>query len=490
MTRYHSLVNAYWRRAALVLILGYAAFLRLHALSSAPPGLYRDEAMNGNNALEALESHRFAVFYPENNGREGLYINVAAAFVGWFGNEAWALRLPAAVFGLLTVAGLYLLGAECFGAWTGLAAAFFLATSFWHVNFSRMALRAIAAPCFLAWSVYLLLAGMRRARWWLVAAAGAVYGLGFYTYIAYRATPLLMAFLLRRAGARVRRLFSLMAAAVAAPLALYFARHPEAFWERSGRLSVLHNPHPAVELLLNTWRTARMFFRRGDLNWRHNIAYRAELYWPVAALFALGVVVAAAHVYRSRGRKRPMPAGMPAWQAESLRYGGGSYALPLVWLAMAALPVVLSDDVLPHALRSLLMTPAVFLLAAVGAREVYTFLAARLGPRAAAVAAAVILVWLAWEPYHSYFDVWARNPNVPTAFDAATVDLAQRIRRAPGDKVVVVPLKDDLAAAPVMFLTGTYTANQQRARHIRYVPAAACPPGAAFCVSGAARYDK
>jgi 4-amino-4-deoxy-L-arabinose transferase-like glycosyltransferase len=474
VNRYHSLVNAYWRRAALVLILGYAAFLRLHALTTTPPGLYRDEAMNGNNALETLETHSFAVFYPENNGREGLYINVAVAFVGWFGNQAWTLRLPAAIFGVLTVAGLYLLGAECFGAWTGLAAAFFLATSFWHVNFSRMALRAITAPCFLVWSVYLLLSGMRRAKWWLLAAAGVIYGLGFYTYIAYRATPLLLAFLLRRATARVRRLFSLTAAAVAAPLALYFARHPRAFWERSGGISVLHNPHPAAELLLNTWRTARMFFRRGDLNWRHNIAYRAELYWPVAALFALGVLLAAVRVYRSRGHK-----------------GAAPYSLPLAWLAMAALPVVLSDEMLPHALRSLLMTPAVFLLAAVGAHQAYAWLAARFGPRAAGAAVAVILIWLAWEPWHSYFDVWARNPNVPPAFDAATVDLAERIRRTPGDKIVVVPLEDDMAAAPLMFLTRTYTANEQRARHIRYLPAAVCPPGAAFCLAaGAARYDK
>jgi hypothetical protein len=62
--------------------------------------------MNGNNALEVLETHRFEVFYPENGGREGLYINIAAGFVRWLGNEPWVLRLPAAIFGWLTVLGL------------------------------------------------------------------------------------------------------------------------------------------------------------------------------------------------------------------------------------------------------------------------------------------------------------------------------------------------------------------------------------------------
>ena len=509
-----------WRRLAVILILGYAAFLRLYLLTTTPPGLYRDEAMNGNNALEALETHRWAVFYPENNGREGLYADVASAVIAWWGDEAWAVRLPAAIFGILTVGGVYLLGSACFGAGTGLAAAFFLATSFWHVNFSRLGFRAIAAPCLLVWAAWLLTAGMRRSKWWLVAAAGAVYGLGFYTYIAYRATPLVAWFLLRRASTRMRWLFAIPAGVVAAPLAVYFARHPGDFWERAGGISVLRNAHPAWEVALNVWRTGRMFFTRGDLNWRHNIAWRGELYWPVAALFAVGVLVSAVRLWNGRGAafvgampaswrgfalRSRMPAWTPAWQAESLLHGGpcsggpkadGSklrflpaYGLPLVWLAVAALPVVFSDDVLPHALRSLLMTPAVFLLAAVGARELYGWLAARSGQRAARAAAAALLVWLAWEPYHSYFEVWARNANVPPAFDAAAMDLARRIRGTPGEKIVYVPASDAMAAAPVMFLTGSYTARGQRERQIRYVPTAACPAGARFCVEdGAARY--
>jgi hypothetical protein len=115
--------------------------------------------------------------------------------------------------------------------------------SFWHVNFSRIGLRAIAAPCFLTWSMYLLLGGVRKARLGLVLLAGAAYGLGFYTYIAYR-------------------------------LAIYFARHPGTFWGRTGQVSVLRNARPALEVVLNVWRTARMFFRHGDFIWRHNVAWR------------------------------------------------------------------------------------------------------------------------------------------------------------------------------------------------------------------------
>src|ERR1035437_10716056 len=93
-----------------------------------------DEAMNGNNAREVLETGRFAPFYPENGGREGLYINVSTLFLRFLGNQAWVLRLPAAIFGILTVWGVYLLAAELYSPPVGLLASFFLATSFWHIT--------------------------------------------------------------------------------------------------------------------------------------------------------------------------------------------------------------------------------------------------------------------------------------------------------------------------------------------------------------------
>ena len=95
--------------ALFALILLIAAGLRLYRITTIPPGLFRDEAMNGCNALDVLQTARVQVFYPENNGREGLFINISAVFVKFLGNRAWVLRLPAAIFGILTVAGVFLL---------------------------------------------------------------------------------------------------------------------------------------------------------------------------------------------------------------------------------------------------------------------------------------------------------------------------------------------------------------------------------------------
>lgn len=51
----------------LLVILAVAGFFRLWGLETIPPGLYPDEAINGNQAI----SEAGKIFYPENNGREG-----------------------------------------------------------------------------------------------------------------------------------------------------------------------------------------------------------------------------------------------------------------------------------------------------------------------------------------------------------------------------------------------------------------------------------
>jgi hypothetical protein len=107
------------RNAKIWLVLGgivlFAGFLRLYHITSTPPGLYPDEAMDGNNALEVIQTGHFQTFYIEDNGREGLYVNTLVFFIEAFGNKPWVVRLPAAIVGILTVVGMYFLGAELFG---------------------------------------------------------------------------------------------------------------------------------------------------------------------------------------------------------------------------------------------------------------------------------------------------------------------------------------------------------------------------------------
>src|SRR3989344_9433642 len=103
------------QRRRILLMLGVmiiAAFFRFWQITETPPGLYPDEAMNGTNAQEAIRTGDYKIFYPENNGREGLFINIQSLSLRIFGNEPWALRVVSAIFGILTVLGLYLMTRE------------------------------------------------------------------------------------------------------------------------------------------------------------------------------------------------------------------------------------------------------------------------------------------------------------------------------------------------------------------------------------------
>ena len=198
----------------LVAIVTLGAFLRFYQITEIPPGLYPDEAMNGNNALEALATGQFKLFYPENNGREGLFINLQAILLAIFGNEPWALRVVSALFGTFTILGIYLLAAELLSGYgilkgtdirnglrisvknpysVAILAAFFLATSYWHLNFSRIGFRAILVPFFATFAMYFLLKGLRKGAIPYLVLAGIFAGLGFYTYIAFRFMALIFA---------------------------------------------------------------------------------------------------------------------------------------------------------------------------------------------------------------------------------------------------------------------------------------------------------
>src|SRR5664279_3380071 len=95
-----------WLLLAAVFAVG--ALLRFARLDELPPGLHPDEAVNGNNAVEALRTGDYKVFYPENHGREGLFINLEAVALRLFGRfEPWVLRGTSALIGSLTVLGTF-----------------------------------------------------------------------------------------------------------------------------------------------------------------------------------------------------------------------------------------------------------------------------------------------------------------------------------------------------------------------------------------------
>jgi len=119
----------------LIAIIALAAALRLYSLDTIPPGLWPDEALNGTQAL----TEPLKLFYPENNGREGLIMWLDALSFRFLGVSMFSFPSCSRDYWHPDGLGIYLLGSEMFKKKSvGLLAAFFVATSFWHINFSRI----------------------------------------------------------------------------------------------------------------------------------------------------------------------------------------------------------------------------------------------------------------------------------------------------------------------------------------------------------------
>ncbi len=465
----------------LVGILIIAAFLRFYHFTTTPPGLYPDEAIDGNNAAEAATTGHYQVFYAEDNGREGLYVNLIAILLQYFHapHEPWVVRLPAAVAGVLTVLGLYLLVAELFGDGAGFLAAFLLATCFWHINFSRIGFRAILAPLLLTWALYFLIKAFRavrdRAAVWYAILAGVVYALGFYTYIAYRITPLLfllfIPFFKKHPGFWKRAVIFIIAAfIVAAPIGWYFLKHPADFFGRTSEISVTNSSSPLKDFAVNTVKTLLMFNVHGDDNWRHNVSGAPELFWPVGLLFVLGVILGIYALWKRWRRRAP-----PDDAALSLPL----FSLLIVfgWMILAALPAVISDEGIPHALRSILMLPPAIIFAALGGVWCYKALRKYSGRKFAITVAAIFLVAVAIFAYVDYFIIWAQNPNVPGAFNADYVPIGREINALPASTPKYVVVKAGgimtrglpMPAETTIFITDTFLPAQQQAKNVHYL---------------------
>ncbi|MFA4890281.1 MAG: glycosyltransferase family 39 protein [Candidatus Paceibacterota bacterium] len=466
------------RTIVLFAILALAAFFRFYQITTIPPGLFSDEAVNGINTLEANDTGNYKVFYPENNGREGLFINIQALSVQIFGNKPWALRGVSAMFGIFTILGLYLLTKGLFKKESvALFASFFLATSYWHINFSRIGFRAIMAPFFLVWGLWLLWrlipkedhkdefpdslaqrlhsqqhVELHRKKIISSAAlffAGLIFGFGFHSYIAYRVMPILLipAFiiLLKDKYFKEILIFLLGIFIAVMPLAVYFYVHPSEFLGRTSQVSVFTSPTPLFDLGKNVVLTIGMFFVAGDFNWRHNFAGAPELWWPVAALFLIGLVISF--------KKFLVP----------------RYALLVLWIILALAPVMISNEGIPHALRAIIVIPAVMIFAALGLDAVLQKI-----PQKAAVLVIILFTLVSLQTFNQYFIKWANNPNVPSAFSKDAADTANYLNSLPKETPKYVIMESENQNMPmsvntVMFLTDTYLEKYQKEKNIKYI---------------------
>ena len=447
--------------ALLIFILFFAVFFRLWKLNEIPPGLYPDVAINGNEVLETLKTGNFKLFYPENNGREGLMMWFIALSFSIFGVSIWSIKIVAAIIGILTVLGFYLLTKELFQTTNyklqttnlALLASFFLATSFWHTDFSRIGFRAILLPFVLVFSFYFLLKGFRQKRPLNIIISGIFFGLGFYTYISFRFAILMLPVVLipywliyKRERLQKKFLLStfyflLSIFIVALPIGIYFIQNPQDFVGRATPISVFATENPIKELVKSLILHLGMFNFYGDANWRHNFSGSPMLPWPLGILFLIGLILSFKEIFKKSN-----------YQNKNYQLLSTYYFLLTTFFAML-LPGILTYEGIPHSLRVIGVIPVVYIFVAVGGLKVYQFFNQNTNKKKLLIIASILfLVAMGFSEFNKYFFDWGENKKVEGAFTQRFVEEGKFLNSLPENiqKYVIV----NESGAPVLWPDG------------------------------------
>lgn len=160
----------------LTLILVGALTLRLYNLNKVPGSLFGDELDLGYHAYSVLKTGRdyqgnlFPLsFHSLAEWRTPLYLYSAIPTVAIFGITPLGVRIPALIFGVLSVLGIYLLSKEIFKAQKNcnalsLTASFIMAISPWSLQYSRAGFEVTEMLFFVIMGVYFFLRSLEDSK--------------------------------------------------------------------------------------------------------------------------------------------------------------------------------------------------------------------------------------------------------------------------------------------------------------------------------------
>lgn len=423
----------------LTFIVLVAAFLRLYRLHEVPSGLYGDEAFKGVEARRVLSGEEHPVFFEGNYGEEPLYTYLVAISFLLFGASGWAIHLVAAIAGLATIPLLYLLARELFPpeegqpSLVGLLAAFWLATSYWHITYSRFGIEPVLLPLFATLASYFLWRGLKSQHRGPFVWSGLFLGASLYTYQAARFWPFALFLFLgyclwrERQVRRVRLTNALLLFTVAfmvfLPLGIYALAHPHIYLARAAEVSILSPEQGNVFLtfLASVVKTMAMFALLGDSSLFRNPASRALLD-PVTLLCSLlGLGVSLSEYRKPR------------------------YLFLLLWFTVMLLPAALTTVDVPHFSRAIGVLPVVCVFPALSVERAWRWLKAKeMRPgfrRLFWSGVFCLLTLIAFLNYRDYFTPWQERPELQRGLDGLFVDTAELMNaRTVPEAVWVLPV--------------------------------------------------
>ncbi len=423
-------------KSLLILIVIIASVLRLWKLSSNPVSLFGDELDVGYQAYSILKTGKdyYGNFMPIHfhsiaEWRTPLYLYSAVPTVAVFGITPLGVRLPAAIFGILTVVALYLLTKELTNENTALIASGVVAINPWAIQYSRAGFEVTLLLFLLLLGVYLFFRSLKNGNWlWLSVAALTLTPWVYSTAKLF--TPLLMAFLFlfwRKEILGISRKYLLIAVVtgllIGLPIAYgtFFGSGAQRFsyiglftdpiiepevgtsrledararGEQGTGLKptfldrVIHNKFTFVgDNFLRNYLQPFSFdflFNKGDPNPRHSIHNMGELYKVEVIALMLGLIL----FFSSRN------------------YEVRTKALIAFWILVGVIPAALTRDGGNHATRLILILPPILFLVSVGIIDGIKLVKEKY--RVTVMASYLLLLLMCFFFYqHNY---WVHNPT-------------------------------------------------------------------------------
>ena len=420
------------KNVLLLFILLFGTILRVWSLDKVPVSLFGDEIDVGIQANSILVTGRDyfsnflpVIFHSFSEYRLPMQIYFSVPFIKLFGLNEWGVRLASVLFGVVSLAGFYLLVKELLAKRVALIATLFLSISPWHLHFSRQANDSGFLLPFVIFGTWFFVKGLKEYKFLLFSAI--TFALSFYSYATSALfTPIYILILLLLFRKKIFKYpikkLALLVILVLLILAPYLkatrsnmtttrfnyisvASEDEIAgevtkkrtWSDSSLTRLFYNKTSIIfsEVLnnyLNTFSTNYLFVK-GDPILRHSVGGMGELFYFDLILIGFGILVLV-------GKCR-----------ESSSKSLNALIILLVWLFVAPIPSSLTDwggRGGYHAARQLPMLPVFIIFSAIGFDCFLTKL--KDGYKKIALYIFIFVMTLNFVYYlHKYYVVWPKE---------------------------------------------------------------------------------
>lgn len=367
---------------ALFLIVILAFFLRLYKVTEIPPSLNWDEVSIGYNAYSILKTGKdewnqvFPIHfkaYGEYKLPLQIYFSIPGIY--FFGLSELGVRITPVIYGTLTVLVTFFLGRALFASeLAGLAAAFLLGISPWHIHLTRASFESSLATFFVTVGVWFLVKGFKDWKWFVISMIPFAFSV--FTYNSARIfTPLFLIVILLLYRKSLAKLKKIVAVSLVVFVILLLPLIPYlTSGERSARyklVSITDDPGliPRINENRGHSRLPRPFPRLVHNKVTYISFYFARNYlahFSPQFLFISGAPHKQHHV-QNMGQLYLFQAPFLILGLFALFYLKNKFKkLLLGWVLLAFVPVAATGDSIPHALRTLIAAPFYQLVSAFG----------------------------------------------------------------------------------------------------------------------------